>query len=345
MSNRDIDAGDVEVILGDNVAKSVTVEAGEETVLDVEAPYYSGGGGSVPVISVEANSLPAGSDATATISGNPDKPLITFGIPRGDKGEQGEKGDPGTTTWAGITDKPSEFPPSAHTHTKSQITDFAHTHEISEVTDLQDALDGKANISHTHTTAQVTELDAALAGKAPIIHTHEIGDVDGLETALAGKQPVGSYATTADIADMLTKTEAGQTYATKADTYTKAEVDQNFSSTFKYQGSVDTYDDLPTTKNKVGNVWQGNDVQLSYAWNGKEWKQYGFGIDFTAYQTIVQADAKYATNTALSSGLAGKVSVSVYEAKIQALEARISALEKAGYITAADLPTPADFVE
>lgn len=736
MTDKDILAGDVQTqkddvtalevttVFGENDVKSVTVETGGEVVQEVEAPYNAGGGGSVPVISVDAKSLPAGSDATATITGNPATPLITFGIPRGAdgadgadgedgapgkdgitpkisitvsglpagqsptvtkggtiaeptfaigipagekgekgqdgadgvtpviaatatvdatvgtpkvvvtksgtaespsfefaftglKGETGAKGDPGTTTWAGITGKPSKFPPEAHTHTiahvvglqdaldgkqavgdyalkadlgtyatkkelsdglslkadttyvdkelakkqvagdyatnaalasglaeklgktekaasassadsvawegvsgkptkfeptahthatsqvdgldsalagkapvththtKSQITDFAHTHEISEVTDLQDALDGKANVSHTHTTDQVTGLDAALAGKAPIIHTHEIGDVDGLETALSGKQPVGDYATTEDIADMLTKTEAGQTYATKADTYTKAEVDQNFSSTFKYQGDVATFADLPKTKNKVGDVWQVNDVQLSYAWNGKEWKQYGFGIDFTAYQTIVQADAKYATKTkldgklgktekaasatvadsatkatqdasgnvisttyatktelskkldatakaarakvadavawtgvtgkpdafppsahthstsqvaglntalsgkapvshthtksqitdfahthaiseveglqgeldgkqaagdyattkALSSGLAGKVDVSAYKAKIKSLEARIAALEKAGFLTSADLPTTADFVE
>jgi hypothetical protein len=34
----------------------------------------------------------------------------------GDTGPQGETGPPGTTTWAGITDKPSTFEPSAHTH-------------------------------------------------------------------------------------------------------------------------------------------------------------------------------------------------------------------------------------
>jgi hypothetical protein len=34
----------------------------------------------------------------------------------GDTGPQGEAGPPGTTTWAGITDKPSTFTPSSHTH-------------------------------------------------------------------------------------------------------------------------------------------------------------------------------------------------------------------------------------
>ncbi|QJD50107.1 minor tail protein [Mycobacterium phage Danforth] len=51
--------------------------------------------------------------------------------PQGDRGEQGIQGPPGTTTWAGITDKPATFPPSTHTH------------PISQVTGLQAALDTK----------------------------------------------------------------------------------------------------------------------------------------------------------------------------------------------------------
>lgn len=35
---------------------------------------------------------------------------------------KGDKGDPGTTTWAGITDKPSTFTPSTHNHAASEIT-------------------------------------------------------------------------------------------------------------------------------------------------------------------------------------------------------------------------------
>jgi hypothetical protein len=32
------------------------------------------------------------------------------------------------TTWTQVLDKPTTFTPTAHTHTKSQITDFAHSH-------------------------------------------------------------------------------------------------------------------------------------------------------------------------------------------------------------------------
>jgi len=49
----------------------------------------------------------------------------------GPTGPQGATGLPGTTSWTGITDKPSTFPPSTHTH------------PIADVTGLQTALDAK----------------------------------------------------------------------------------------------------------------------------------------------------------------------------------------------------------
>lgn len=63
---------------------------------------------------------------------------------KGDKGDTGATGPAGTTTWAGITDKPSTFTPSAHTHA------------VADVTGLQAALDAKAAASHTHTVADIT---------------------------------------------------------------------------------------------------------------------------------------------------------------------------------------------
>jgi hypothetical protein len=41
----------------------------------------------------------------------------------GPQGPQGLIGPAGTTSWDGITNKPSEFPPEAHTHELSEITD------------------------------------------------------------------------------------------------------------------------------------------------------------------------------------------------------------------------------
>ena len=70
--------------------------------------------------------------------------------PQGDQGPQGiqgPKGDPGTTTWEGITDKPSTFPPDAHSHA------------ISDVTNLQMALDGK--LATTGKAASSTTSDDA----------------------------------------------------------------------------------------------------------------------------------------------------------------------------------------
>lgn len=47
--------------------------------------------------------------------------------PEGPEGPAGQTGAPGTTTWAGITDKPTTFPPEAHTHPATGISDSTAT--------------------------------------------------------------------------------------------------------------------------------------------------------------------------------------------------------------------------
>jgi hypothetical protein len=44
--------------------------------------------------------------------------------PAGPTGPQGSVGPAGTTDWNGITNKPSAFPPSAHTHAESEVTNL-----------------------------------------------------------------------------------------------------------------------------------------------------------------------------------------------------------------------------
>lgn len=61
---------------------------------------------------------PAGKDGQPGPAGKPGPQG-----PRGPRGYTGETGPAGTTTWAGITDKPSTFPPSSHTHKSADIVD------------------------------------------------------------------------------------------------------------------------------------------------------------------------------------------------------------------------------
>ena len=65
--------------------------------------------------------------------------------PQGPKGDTGPKGEPGTTSWNGIVDKPSTFPPSTHTHA------------IGDVTGLQDALDGKLGKTEKASSASTAD--------------------------------------------------------------------------------------------------------------------------------------------------------------------------------------------
>lgn len=43
---------------------------------------------------------------------------------KGDPGDKGEPGPPGTTTWAGLNDKPRVFPPESHKHSIADLKDL-----------------------------------------------------------------------------------------------------------------------------------------------------------------------------------------------------------------------------
>ena len=88
----------------------------------------------------------------------------------------------------------------------------------------------------------------------------------------------------------LTTAEAGL-----ANTYTKAEVDAKVAATFKYKGTVATYNDLPTEGNTIGDVWNVTDSGANYAWDGSGWDMLGSVIDLTPYLTSADAASTYAT--------------------------------------------------
>lgn len=54
------------------------------------------------------------------------------------------------------------------------------------------------------------------------------------------------------------------------------------ASAFHFKGSKDSYEELPTTGNTQGDVWQVGDKE--YAWNGTTWVELGFNIDLSGKQ-------------------------------------------------------------
>ena len=96
------------------------------------------GGGNTIVVGIKGDKGDTGDQGIPGLKGDKGDPGTdgtngTNGA-KGDKGDKGDTGAPGTTTWAGITDKPTSFTPAAHTH------------EMSEITGLLAALDGKAAV-------------------------------------------------------------------------------------------------------------------------------------------------------------------------------------------------------
>lgn len=63
------------------------------------------------------------------------------------------------------------------------------------------------------------------------------------------------------------------------DAYTKTEIDAKMTCAMHYKGTVDTYDNLPTTGNEEGDMWNITAADLSHnvkagdnvVWNGSDW--------------------------------------------------------------------------
>jgi hypothetical protein len=70
-------------------------------------------------------------------------------------------GSASSVPWTGVTGKPNDYPPSSHTHTKSQITDFpAYGSTAGTICEGNDSRlsDARTPVAHTHTKSDVTDL-------------------------------------------------------------------------------------------------------------------------------------------------------------------------------------------
>lgn len=79
-----------------------------------------------------------------------------------------------------------------------------------------------------------------------------------------------------------------------SDAYTKAEIDSKLTAVYKFKGSVNTYNDLPTTDQTVGDVYNVLDTGDNYGWTTDGWDKLAGNIDLTPYLTKEEAQDTYA---------------------------------------------------
>ena len=161
---------------------------------------------------------------------------------------------------------------------------------------------GAAAATHDHTASQITDLSTTIS------------------TAIAGK---------ADSATSLSG--YGIT-----DAYTKTEIDGMVASGMHYKGTKASASALPTTGNKVGDLWNVEDTGANYAWNGSAWDKLSENIDLSGYVPT--------SRTINSKALTGNITLSASD--VGALPSTTSIPSKtsdltndSGFITSASVPT------
>ena len=85
-------------------------------------------------------------------------------------------------------------------------------------------------------------------------------------------------------------------YYKTSETYTKTEVDNKISSVYKYKGTVQTYQDLPSENLTIGDVYNVASDGSNYAWTGTEWDKLGGDIDLSGYQTKIDSTHKLSSD-------------------------------------------------
>jgi len=154
---------------GGNAAASVTGVAPNQVLsltIPRGEPGPTGPANTLAIGTVTTGS--PGSSAVATISGTAPNQTLDLTIPRGDPGELA-----GSIPWDSVTDKPSTFSPSVHTHVAADVTDFATA--VAAVSPPVDwnSLTGKPSTfppeAHTHTFNEVNDAVQIISGESQIV--------------------------------------------------------------------------------------------------------------------------------------------------------------------------------
>lgn len=88
-----------------------------------------------------------------------------------------------------------------------------------------------------------------------------------------------------------------------------AELQEKAAIAYHFKGSKPTFNDLPTTGNEVGDVWDVKDTGVNYGWTGTEWDELGPLADLEPYLTKEEATSTYLTQADATETYPTKIEV------------------------------------
>lgn len=245
-----------------------------------------------------------------------DKPVA--GIPKTDL-------EPAVQTSLGKADTAlqSETDPVFAASTAASITATDVTNWNNKVED--------ANYTHTdnnYTTNEKNKLAGIASGAE--VNVLEKVKVNGTEQTITSKAVDISVPTkVSDINNDLSFID--NTVNNLVNYYTKTEVDTKVSSVYKYKGSVNTYSDLPSSGQVIGDVYNvvtadtthGIPAGGNVAWNGTTWDNLGGEVDLSNYYTKSQVDTNLNTKVDKVTGkqLSTEDYTSAEKTKLSGIEA------------------------
>ena len=134
---------------------------------------------------------------------------------------------------------------------------------------------------------------------------HLSGVTSSVQNQLNSKAPINSpqLTGTPTAPDASVGTSTQQIANTKFVTDSVNGLKTSLSAALKYKGTKQTYEELPSSGNETGDVWnvvQAHDntpAGTNYAWDGSKWDALGGDIDLTPYVS----ESDYATDTEIDS--------------------------------------------
>ena len=194
-----------------------------------------------------------------------------------------------------------------------------------KVAELEQAIAGKvAQADYDVKVAALEAKDAELAGAIATKVAQADYDAKVAELVAEDAKKVAKTEYEAKVAEiegaLATKAEQATTLAGYGitDAYTKEEVQGLISSVYKFRGSVETVEDLPTEGNTEGDVYNVKATGENFAWvapaEGEtegHWDDLGGDIDLSNYYTKEEVDTKLDEKDCLpeQDGNAGKALV------------------------------------